>query len=99
VRCCDAPFSPATQAQPHRSSDSAQSAFYWHFGLIRAPAAWVLPTHPCMVLLDACFNKDVPARTIMVALALMTGWIILARLWCKRSFHSRIAPRWDHAGA
>ena len=52
-----------------------------------------------MVLLDACFNKDVPARTIMVALALMTGWIILARLWCKRSFHSRIAPRWDHAGA
>jgi hypothetical protein len=74
-------------------------SFYWHFGLIQSPALWVLPTHPCMVLLNACFDKAVPARTIIAALALIAGWIILARRWCKRSFHSRIAPRWDHSDA
>jgi hypothetical protein len=74
-------------------------SFYWHLGFIRSPALWVLPTHPCMVLLNACFDEHVPARTIAAALALMTGWITLARWWCKRSFHSRVAPRLDHAHA
>jgi fluoroquinolone transport system permease protein len=74
-------------------------SFYWHFGLIRSPVLWVLPTHPCMVLLNASFDERVPARTIITALALMTGWIILTSRWCKYAFRGQIAPRWGHADA